>query len=275
MAAKNINFHETFQPEMQYITKILELSMNAFSGDKYRISELTGIPTGKEKGKVEPHIKYAQYMGLISYTYNRGEYCLTVTPLGKEVWVQDKYMHETLTLWLLHYCITRKETGAPQWAFIVRMANSGFNRDVSAAHVANLIQMEFDITPAEASKALSVVKNSYQSGCFSALHYLDWNETIKFKERTEQSEYIFLYAYALLDCWNSMFPNKKEITFIEVINILEFGKVFGLNDEEVDSVLSSLEEQGFIRINRQLFPITIIRTADIESIVSGMYSMLM
>lgn len=52
MAANNLLFHETFQPETTYIAKILELSINGFSGDKFTISELTGIPTGDKKEKL-------------------------------------------------------------------------------------------------------------------------------------------------------------------------------------------------------------------------------
>ena len=59
MANSTLFFHETFQPE-------------GCVGDKYKISELTGIPTGQKKGKVEPHIRYAKYMGLLDYCCTRG-----------------------------------------------------------------------------------------------------------------------------------------------------------------------------------------------------------
>ena len=49
--ANNVFFHETFQPELTYVAKILELAIDMYNGDKFDISERTGIPTGKEKGK--------------------------------------------------------------------------------------------------------------------------------------------------------------------------------------------------------------------------------
>lgn len=275
MANSTLFFHETFQPELGYISKLLELGAEGFSGDKYKISELTGIPTGKEKGKVEPHIRYAKYMGLLDYSVTRGVYDLSLTKIGEEVLQQDKYLHESLTLWLLHYFISRRELGAPQWGFLVHKANKGFATELTPDFLSSLAQKEFDISSAEVTKAFGVVKNSYMSGCFSNLYYLEWDEKIVFEEQREQIEFEYLYAYALIDSWERMFPDKKEITLSEVLEDLSFGKVFGLNDEDIDSVLSTLEERRIISINRQLFPITIVRTMELEEIIGLVYSVLM
>ncbi len=275
MDSKNLLFHETFQPEMNYIAKILELAINDYSGDKFHISEITGIPTGKEKGKVEPHIKYCKYMGLIDYAYSNGTYELSATPVGKEVWNQDKYIHEQLTMWLMHYMISRKDKGAPQWVFVDRSLNQGFNSELSSTYVSSSAQKEFGIASADVTKAFGVVKSSYQSGCFSSLNYLDWDAKLKFKEKTEEIEFGYLYAYVLADSWDELFPDKKEITFTDIINTIEFGKIFGLNDEDVDGVLDTLENIGVIKLNRQLYPVTVVRTADKDEILGNIYSLLM
>lgn len=275
MANTALFFHETFQPELGYISKLLELGTEKFSGDKYKISELTGIPTGKEKGKVEPHIRYAKYMGLLDYSVSRGVYDLSLTKIGEEIFRQDRYLHETLTLWLLHYFISRREQGAPQWGFLVNKANKGFATGLTAKFLSTLIQKEYEISSTEVTKAFGVVKNSYMSGFFSNLHYIDWDDKIIFEEQREQIEFEYLYAYALLDSWSNLFPEKKELTLPEVLEDLSFGKVFGLNDEDVDSVLSTLEDRRIISINRQLFPITIVRTMGLEEIIGLVYSVLM
>ena len=44
-----VQFHETFQPQAEYISAVLELACNGYSGTKESISEQTGIPTGKQK----------------------------------------------------------------------------------------------------------------------------------------------------------------------------------------------------------------------------------
>lgn len=273
--ANDLLFHETFQPEIVYISKILELAVEEESGDKFGISKLTGIPTGDKKGKVEPHIKYAQYMGLINYICNRGVYSLSATALGKEIWKQDKYLHETLTLWLLHYCISRENVGAPQWWFFIRKVNCGFNITLSSNYVNSQIKKEFNILEGDIAKNFGVVKNSYLSGCFSNLYYLNWGDELVYEEKTEQIEFCYLYAYALLDSWSDIFPEKKELILPTIIEDLSFGKIFGLNDEEIDSVLCTLQDKGIISINRQLFPITVVRTSEVGNVIESLYSMLM
>ena len=210
-----------------------------------------------------------------STTVARGVYNLSLTQIGEEVLKQDRYIHESLTLWLLHYFISRREFGAPQWEFLVHKVNRGFAIELTTDFFSTLAQKEFAISATEVTKAFGVMKNSYVSGCFSNLYYLDWKEKLIFEEQREQIEFEYLYAYALIDSWSRLFPDKKELTLLEILDDLSFGKVFGLNDEVVDSVLSSLEERRIISINRQLFPITIVRTMGLEEIISLIYSILM
>jgi len=272
----NLDFHETFQPEFPYISKILGLAIAEYRGNKFDISSITGIPTGKEKGKVEPHIKYAKLMGLIDYSYEKGTYRLTATDVGSEVRRQDKYLHEILTAWLCHYCISRPKLGAPQWTYIVRHANMGFTSDISPEFVYSGAQRELECKSIlDTRKAFSVVKGSYTGGCFMSMDYLRWDEIISFVEKSEQIELMFLYAFALLDSWNILYPDNNEITFPEVMEKIAFGKIFGLNDEDTDLVLCSLEEKGIVKINRQLFPITVVKTASKKEIIPRLYNMLM
>ena len=73
----------------------------------------------------------------------------------------------------------------------------------------------------------------------------------------------------------NIFPNKSEITLIELIEELSFGKIFGLSDESIGEVLDELSDEDVITINRQLFPATIIKTAEIEEIIPRLYSRLL
>ena len=55
----NVNFHQTFKPESQYISSILSIADNNDGLSLREISQLTGIPQGESSGKVEPHIVYS------------------------------------------------------------------------------------------------------------------------------------------------------------------------------------------------------------------------
>lgn len=272
-----LKFHETFQPEVGYIAKILELASENYTGSKFEISEKTGIPTGNQKGKVEPHIKYAAYMGLISYGYEKWLYKLTLTNLGKEVFEQDPYLHEPLTKWLCHYEISRKRHGAPQWVFFVNDANPGFIQGILPERIMDQASAVFEgnVTFEE---AFGVLRRSYIDGFFSELDYLfveDNKGAFHFRENIEKDEMIYAYAYAILNSWSDILPDKSEITLIELMDELSFGKIFGLNDDSVGEVLEELSAEGIVTVNRQLFPATVIRTSTVNEILPLLYSRLL
>lgn len=269
-----INFHETFQPEPPYLAKIIDLASQNFTGSKFEISDLTGIPTGKQKGKVEPHIKYTSYMGLVDYTVNKGIYSLFLSPLGQEVFMQDKFLHEYLTHWLCHYGISRSDLGAPQWSYIVHNGHSGFYQNNSSDYHLNKANALFD-TNVDFEEMFGVVKRCYSEGFLSGINYLKWDDKAKFIEHSENPELLFAYAYVVLDCWKRIFPQKSEITLTELKEQIGLGKIFNISDEAIDSILDNLEFEGIFKLNRQLYPPTIICTSSLEIIIPKLYSRLL
>lgn len=274
ISRSQLKFHETFQPEWPYIAKLLELAEKNYCGSKFDISDITGIPTGKQKGKVEPHIKYAQFMDLIRYEIKRGVYKLFPTSLGQEILVQDRYLHEKVTHWLCHYGISRVDVGAPQWSYIVNCGHSGYGQGNSSEwHLAKANRMFGTDIPFE--EMFGVVKRSYTEGCFSDLNYLKWESEFKYVEHNENQELLFVYAYVLFDSWQKRLPERNEITLLDLEKELNFGKIFNLSDGQVDCILMMLCDEGLLTINRQLYPLTMIRTAGIEDIIPRLYDNLL
>lgn len=269
-----LKFHETFQPETVYLARVLELAASHYSGDKYDISERTGIPTGKQKGKVEPHIKYATFMGLINHRCDKGNYTLSLSPLGEVIYSEDRFLHENLTRWVCHYEISRKENGAPQWAYIVRDGHSGFLSENSTEHHVIKANALFG-TNVSFEELFGVVKRSYLEGFFSELNYLKWDDNVKYIEHNESPELLYVYAYALLDSWSHLLPDKQEITVSELLHSLQIGEVFNLSEESIDSILSDLEYEGILKTNRQLYPSTVIRFVREQELLSKLYSRLL
>ena len=269
-----LKFHETFQPESAYLAKILDLASQSYSGTKFEISDITGIPTGKQKGKVEPHIKYASYMGLVDYNVDKGVYHLSLTEIGNEVFVQDKFLHETLTQWICHYEISRKDVGAPQWVYIVHNGHSGYYQYNSSSYHLDKANALFS-TDIDFEEMFGVVKRSYTDGFFSGINYLKWEDSVEYIEHSENPELVFVYAFAILDSWKRMFPQKSEITITELLEVIEFGKIFNVNEEEVDGILDSLCNEGLLRLNRQLYPPTVIATANSDEVICNLYNRLL
>ena len=270
-----IKFHETFQPERGYISKILELASCNYVGNKFDISEKTGIPTGKLKGKVEPHIKYASFMGLINYEYIKGDYSLSMTKIGEEVFSQDLYLHESLSKWICHYGISCKNTGAPQWDFLINKANPGFIQPLSFERLMSSTSTVFD-SNITFDDSFGVIKRSYSDGMFADLEFLETEANeFRFIESNVKNELLYLYAYAILNNWDHLMHDKNEITIDELIESLSFGKQFGLSDDSINEILDELSEEEIITVNRQLFPPTIIRMSTKDDVLPLIYSRLM
>jgi len=277
VSRSQLKFHETFQPEAGYIARIVELASTNYSGSKFEISEKTGIPTGNQKGKVEPHIKYASFMGLISYTCEKGIYSISLTRLGQEVYEQDPYLHETLTRWICHCAISSRKNGAPQWAYFVNDAHVGYIQKIPAERLLKQAENTFGCS-VSFEEVFGVMKRSYAEGFFASLEYLTVDEEsgeFQFNEIQPRDELLFVYAYVILSNWADVFPDKSEITLIELIDELSFGKTFGLSDESIGEVLDELSDENVIKINRQLFPATIIKTATTDEIIPRLYSRLL
>lgn len=269
-----LKFHETFQPEIPYLARILDLASNKYAGTKEEISNITGIPTGKQKGKVEPHIKYASYMDLIRYSMAKGVYSLCLTKLGNEVFMQDKFLHEHLTRWLCHYGIARPEEGAPQWTYVVHSGHTGFNQINSSDWHLRKASKQLGIN-IDFEELFGVVRRTYIDGMFSEINYLKWDDGIEYIEHTCNPELIYVYAYALIDSWEHLLPNNREISIMDITQKLGFDRIFNFGIEEIDSVLNDLETIGVVKINRQLFPLTVVCTENIEAIIPKLYSCLL
>lgn len=269
-----LEFHKTFSAETGYVAKILQLAIEKTSGTKDELSKISGIPTGKTSGKVIPHIKYAAYMGLIDYDVDgRGVYTLSATKLGEEIFMQDPFLHEVLSLWLCHYGMCRRNAGAPQWEYLIHNVHPGFGEVVDQDRIFAQAQTWCDVSLENMlKKVFGAIKGCYARACFENLQFLSWDEDLEFLEQSEQFDMVFVYAYALLESWDRLFPSKQEITDFDIKDEIGFGRIFGLNEDEYNYVMDSLAYEGIISINRQMYPASIIRTASVESIIPQIYS---
>ena len=264
-----LNFHQTFRPEKQYIAAILDISGDPEFRTVRDISMMTGIPTGESSGKVEPHIVYADYMGLINYEKNGGKYSLKRSLLGETIYMEDPGLQEKLTELLCHAMIVRNENGARLWSAIFRNVmpryKTGINRDLLTREL--LTVLDGKIT----TKNIAPFFGSHESFFDSLSVISDDGETLKITETAYDKEFIYVYGLALLAYWKEQYPEQDEITS-DQLKDLYFGNVFGWDSQEEYAVLEHLSDKGIIRMNRQLMPYTILRLVDCDDLIGRLYS---
>lgn len=265
----NLNFHQTFRPEQQYIAAVLEFATGKGFNSLKEISAQTGIPTGASSGKVEPHILYAYYMGLIEYEKKNGEYKLSRTSLGEVVYTEDPGLQEQLTILLCHCMMLREENGAILWSTVFKkifpIYRSGIKKDMLLKELVILFANKVS------SKNIAPFFGSYAS-YFDGLGLLKENEDIiSINTMPFNKEYIYLYALVLYSYWEDKYDNQDEITSSQLYK-LKFGNVFGWDNQLEYEALEQMADKEIIRMNRQLMPYTILKLSDKDKLIVRLYS---
>lgn len=265
----NVNFHQTFRPEKQYIAAVLELAGNEGLHSVKDISSLTGIPNGESSGKVEPHIIYADYMGLITYEKKDGMYSLNRTELGEMIYIEDPGLQETLTILLCHCMMQRSDAGAPLWSYIFKsifpMYKTGIKKDML------LKELEKSFDGKVNTKNIAPFYGSYDS-YFDSIGILeDEGDAVSIQQLQYDKEYIYVYAYTLLSYWDEKYPGQDEITSTQLDDLF-YGEVFGWGTQEEYQVLEHLSDYGIIRMNRQLMPYTVLKLVEKEDLIAKLFS---
>lgn len=269
----SINFHQTFPPTLEYISRLLELPEETNDLSKEEISQLTGIPTGKSSGKVEPHIFYSMYMGLIdNKSTERGKYNLKTTKLGNQIIKEDLGIHEEVTQLLCHIRLTSPSTGAFLWRLLIRDILPNYFNGTSLLIIEDELKKQSSLTKVK-SINLSPFYSTYEDS-FDAFKLISRSKNqIMVISQTYKSELIFVYSYALLYEWENVYIQYNEIT-ADQFSKLRFAAAFGFSETTTYSVLERIAERGIISINGQLSPFTIIKNATSDEMINQAYSLL-
>jgi hypothetical protein len=265
-----INFHQTFPPTLNHISGLLYISDMTEELTKEEISELTGIPTGKSSGKVEPHIQYAIYMGLLeNISSQRGKYMLKLTKLGEIVKYEDPGLREEVTQLLCHCRITSPSTGAFLWRHIIRDILPRYSEDISYFLLEDELKRHI-----ESNINYGPFYSSYENS-FDTFNLVERaKDCLKIIPQGYKDELLYVYAYNLLYEWEQQFPEYDEIT-ADQLALLKTGSAFGMSKSEEYYVFEKLSENRIIRINAQLSPYTIIRNTSSEAVLDKVYSLLL
>jgi len=265
----NINFHQTFKPECQYISRILDIADGNSWLNMKDISEMTGIPQGASSGKAEPHIKYAEYMGLVKSEKKDKQIQLVRTELGENISMEDPGLQESLTKLLLHAMILRQGEGADMWSFIFKdilpKYHNGIKKDMLILELNQIYDNKIT------TKNIAPFFGSYDD-FFSEIGILNVkDDVVKCNSHIYNKEFIYMYALVLWVYWEEYYPEQEEISSIQFAK-LGFGKAFGWDIQSEYEVMEHLADRGLLRMNRQLMPYTILKLTNKEELISSLYS---
>ncbi len=268
-----LSFHQTFIPERQYLVKIIDYAMNEKSGDISKISNITGIPTGKTSGKVEPIIRYSEGMGLIKTIKGKGkEWCLDITPLGNQIRQDDPYISETLSQWLLHIRLCRPNGGAEIWYRIFtegRLAlGNTFSKDALKKYL-------LEIYGDRSSLPGPIVRMYNDPSSFSKCAALEEEGgNITFRLAPTQKLYFPGYSALLMLTWEELFNCQQQIGLDEFESQSGFFKILGWSNDDIHYFLDWLVDQGNLVLDSRVGGTVLLRTKDTNSIIKNIFDSL-
>jgi Protein of unknown function (DUF4007) len=267
----NLNFHQTFSPEKDAISQLLKLSRetNKFL-TKEEISQMTTIPTGVSSGKVVPNIYYANLMGLINIETKGKGFRLFPTSLGNTVSIEDPYIVESVTLWACHYNLVSKQSRALLWSYIfndiTHQLGTTISKDVLTGIVNKRFEVDVNLTP---------FRTGYLKGIFSPLNIIrEEGKNYIFTPHKIEPSLKYLYAYQLINSWETILTDRTEITINDVQDKLHYGNPYLWEEKQILNILELLQDERIIIINRQLKPLTIVRQESSQELLSKIYSLL-
>ncbi|MFJ8236353.1 DUF4007 family protein [Ureibacillus sp. NPDC094379] len=269
----SLHFNQKFPPETEAIARLVRLaSLDLGFLSKEEISEQTTISTGKNSGKVEPHILYASAMKLITFEKDKGKYKCGLTELGKVLLLEDPYIVENISKLLMQYFLADKHSPAQFWSFAFNEFIPKMQETFSKDLLKNAAKREFDVSEV----TLTPFNTCYNDKrCLESVHLFTIDtDSYTVNPHKLSKENRFLYAYLLLYKWEQLLPERSEITFDEIMDDLCFGRPFVWNEQQVRDALDLMQEDGILNINAQLSPITVIKKQHASSCLSRIYSLL-
>ncbi|SFC69964.1 hypothetical protein [Butyrivibrio sp. YAB3001] len=265
----NVNFHETFKPDASYIASILEIADDATYSGVQEISSDTGIPQGDHSGKVDSHLLYSKYMGLINVVKKPGSIYISRTNLGEVIYNEDPGLQENLSLLICHGMLSRPIDGAPLWKSFFADVLPRYNETISKDYLLGELNQIYD--GKVSTKNLSPLLNAYDD-MFSSLDLVEVSgDNVIVKKAKMSKEFIFAYAYIFYSLWNEKYPDQAEITSIQMDD-LHFGHIFGWGKKDEYEMLERMTEKSIIRLNRQLSPYTIYKLVTLDDLRDLLFS---
>lgn len=263
-------FHQTFIPERHYLAALLKFAEADGTGDKGRISEKTGIPTGKSSGKVPATLQYARGMGLIAVSGKGKDRRLSPTPLGRAVLEADPNLGKPLTQWLIHLNLCRRMGGAENWYLLFGpgsdLLGSRFTRNALEDFLAARL--------GRAKRSLiGPMARTYEDpvSLKTAGVLRQEKDTLIRKPAPLTPEFGPGYGAFLLSLWETHFPDDRQVTLADLEAETFWGRLHGWNDQGREEALDSIRAAGAMTIDKQMRPWVLTRSESSDALWPRIY----
>lgn len=279
-----LNFPQTFLPERRLLSKILEFAAKNGSGTKVAIGEITGIPTGKSTGKVEPIIYYASGMGLINARKkNAGIWELSITQLGSLIIQEDPFLSELQTLWMLHLMLCRRERGTDlvsgpgvtdPWFALFAEGSFRLGTQFKQSSFQEVLTDRYGEKSYLQSLAGVVLRSYLRESCFGHIGVLHQTEDELIVRLTApiDKEFFPVYAAYFYLIWDELFLGDDQVSLDVFSERSHFFSIINWEDSAKSRWLTWMSDQGLIQVDRYTGSPVLLRLKTTDLVVMEIYS---
>lgn len=248
-------FHATFIPERRYIAEILMFAAGGKEGTYQDIRDATGIPMGEQSGKAQATLDYCRGMGLVVFEGKRQEAIKRprLTHLGRKVFLEDRFLKETITQWIVHLNLCGALTGADLWYQAFCQAAPVLGMRFTRERLDDYLKLAYST---RRSGLIGPLLRTYQEDAALSLcgaAYEENGEIIR-KPAPLEAEFSFAYGAWILQLMADHFPNADQVSISDLDAGSGWQSICGWDASATQRVLLMVESKGLIVVDRHMNP---------------------
>jgi hypothetical protein len=255
-----VTFHRSFIPERAYLSSLLKFAASDLEGSNQEISEVTGIPVGKSDGKVPAIISYSLGMGLISARpgSHKSSRVIQLTDFGRSVLLEDTYLTEPLTQWMVHLHLCRESGGAETWHYVFARAFESLGVRFKESQVEEYLVSHLG----RRNRALTgPLLRTYleHSALKNADILIKDNDVFVRNSAPLISSFRIAYSAFFLSLWEECFSDEVQLTITDLESTTYWARLAGWTESESLKALALIQETGAIQLDIHSRPYVINR----------------
>jgi hypothetical protein len=261
MSRLPFSFHQTFIPERVYLSAMLSFAAAEKDGSVQEISAQTGIPMGKSSGKTPAILDYCCGMGLLALPPKPGAVkSPRLTPFGRVVLLEDKFLKQPLTQWLAHLHLCRPDAGAEAWFLTFVKARKILGDSFTSEQLESFLR---DESGGKFQTALvgPLIRTYTDMAGFLDTRLFDVSASGGVSRRPAPISKDFIRGYAawVISLLEIHFPDQREVAASDLQSVICWNDIGGWSSSQSDQILTLIQERHLIDINRHLRPWVITR----------------
>lgn len=249
-----INFHKTFIPERHLLAALMDYAAVGKAGTLQEISADTGIPMGKTNGKVPAIIDYARGMGLLEVRpgAEKGVKVPVLTNFGRAVFIEDKYLSEELTQWMVHMNLCRSDFGALAWNAVFSKGRSVLGGRFDTQQLEDYL---VTISGAGNDRTGPLLRTYLEDAALARTRVVETSGgTIIRRKAPLLDVYALAYTAFVLDLIESFFPDQTQVSLTDLQKETGWLDICLWKEADIEILCSLMGKKRYISIDRQRQP---------------------